>query len=124
MGRERCWIGKAAMRGCASLAATVLAACVATGPETPPIAAAQPVPVDPVAAFAANATPGQEASLVLTSGERTRARLHRAYPAASGRECREVLLGDGPGQRPQLVCQDPEQGWVLARTLLRGGARP
>lgn len=122
MPRKRFPNGKLPSRFCVMLACLGFAACAATEPPAPNIAAAPPTPTDPVAVFAANAAPGQEASLVLASGESTRARLHRVYPAASGRECREVLLGSS--ERRQLVCQDPELGWIPARALLRGGARP
>ena len=43
--------------------------------------------------------------------------------AASGRECREVLIGTGLAERARLVCRG-EGGWVPARPLLSGGARP
>jgi hypothetical protein len=42
------------------------------------------------------------------------------YQAASGRECREVLLGSGRGERAQLVCIDPRDGSRLTPPLLRG----
>lgn len=83
--------------------------------------AAPPAPTDPVAAFAAQAQPGQESRILLAGGQSTTARLTRSYSAASGRECREVLLGTGAGQQSQLVCQADHGGWVAARPLLRGG---
>lgn len=91
----------------------------APAPAAPVVARA---PADPIAAFAAGAAPGTEGSIVLASGVAARARLQRSYNAASGRECREVALSDRAD--PTLVCQDPEQGWVVTRPLLRGAARP
>ncbi len=80
---------------------------------------------DPVAAFAASATPGSETVAVLPeAGGSARLRLLRSYAAASGRECREVLIGTGLAERTRLVCRD-DGGWTPARPLLRGGgARP
>jgi hypothetical protein len=49
---------------------------------------------DPVAVFAAAAAPGSETVAVLPeAGGSARLRLLRSYSAASGRECREVLIG-------------------------------
>jgi 17 kDa common-antigen outer membrane protein len=48
-------------------------------------------------------------------------RVQRSYFAASGRECREVVLGAGVGERATLLCQDGAGGWAPARPLLRGG---
>jgi hypothetical protein len=84
---------------------------------------------DPVAAFAAAAAPGSETVAVLPeTGGSARLRLLRSYSAASGRECREVLVGAGFDERSRLVCRDDGAGWVPARPLLRGGgggaARP
>ena len=117
------------------LAATLLAGCSAMpamprfgATETQPAGAgpARPValaiPADPVAAFAATAAPGAEAQVVLEGGRSARLRLLRAYNAASGRECREVLIGSGLDERSSLVCQQ-DGTWVTARPLLRGGSR-
>jgi hypothetical protein len=81
--------------------------------------------VDPVTAFAASASPGSETVAVLPeTGGSARLRLLRSYAAASGRECREVLIGTGLAERTRLVCRD-DGGWTPARPLLRGGgARP
>lgn len=92
--------------------------------DAPAASAAPPAPSDPVAAFAAAAAPGSETVAVLPEmGGSARMRLVRAYNAASGRECREVLIGSGLSERTRLVCRD-EAGWVSARPLLSGGARP
>jgi hypothetical protein len=48
-------------------------------------------------------------------------RLLRSYHAASGRECREVLVGAGAAARTELVCQAEGGSWSAARPLLRGG---
>jgi 17 kDa common-antigen outer membrane protein len=98
-----------------------------TGPQPialAPGAAVPALPGDPIAAFAATATPGAERQVVLPgTGRSTRVRLLRAYNAASGRECREVLVGTGFEERSALVCRQ-EEGWATARPLLqRGGTR-
>ncbi|MBP0443192.1 hypothetical protein J8J14_00240 [Roseomonas sp. SSH11] len=97
-------------------------------PTSPPPATNVVLPVraaDPVAAFAARAQAGQVETVSLPGGGRTvTARMVRAYNAASGRECREVQFGAAvPGGAPGATyCNDPAQGWVAARSLLRGGA--
>ena len=83
--------------------------------------AAPAAPADPIAAFAASARPGAESRIVLANGQSASVRMLRSYTAASGRECREVLVGTGSTQRTQLVCQAEAGGWVAARPLLRGG---
>jgi hypothetical protein len=113
----------------ALLALLALGACAgrdgqsAGGPAAQPVAAA---PTDPVVAFAAQAQPGAESRIILAGGQPANVRLLRSYNAASGRECREVLVGAGTTQRAQLVCQAEGGAWVAARPLLRGGgvARP
>lgn len=111
----------------ALLIAGVLGGCAAggAGPQAA-VNTAPPPPADPVVAFAAQAQPGAESRILLAGGQSTTARLARSYNAASGRECREVLLGTGASQQSQLVCQADHGGWVAARPLLRGGtvARP
>ena len=85
---------------------------------------ASPATGDPVVAFAASAFPSAETvAVVPEAGGSARMRLLRSYAAASGRECREVLIGTGLAERSRLVCRD-ESGWTPARPLLRGGARP
>lgn len=85
---------------------------------TAPMPAPAPQPTDPLAAFAATATPGAQVQLAL-DGVSTPARLQRVYMAASGRECREVLLGTGVEERSATLCRGAE-GWQSARPLLRG----
>ncbi len=88
----------------------------------PAIAATAPVTSsDPVVAFVARARPGQDERVTLESGQTASVRVVRAYHAASGRECREVLVGTGLEERQRLVCA-AETGWADARPLLRGGA--
>lgn len=91
-----------------------------------PAAPVATLPPDPVAAFAASAVPGSETvAPVPDAGGGARLRLLRAYNAASGRECREVLIGTGLAERTRLVCRNEGGGWVAARPLLSGGgARP
>jgi 17 kDa common-antigen outer membrane protein len=69
---------------------------------------------------------GRGAMVVLPDGGRVPARVARSYTAANGRECREVMLGSGRGERATLVCQGgPELGgaWAVARPLLGGAVR-
>lgn len=67
---------------------------------------------DPVAVFAAGGSPGGGGM-----------RLGRTYYAASGRECREVLLGGGMAERAQVVCRQPDGTFSTTRPLLQGGTR-
>jgi len=73
---------------------------------------------DALAAFAASARPGQSG---MVDGQP--ARLLRVYHAASGRECREILLGSGATERTAVACRTAEGDFVPARPLLRGSAR-
>lgn len=87
-------------------------------------AAVAPSPAsDPVSAFAATASPGSETVAALPGGGQARLRLLRAYHAASGRECREVLVGTGLDERTRLVCRGDDGAWAPARPLLSGGGR-
>jgi hypothetical protein len=91
--------------------------------------AAGPAPVavqqDPLGQFVGSMPPGRAGTVVLADGRTTQARVVRAYAAASGRECREVILGAGTTGRASLLCQSEGQ-WVAARPLLlgSGAARP
>lgn len=96
--------------GCDNPAVTDAGAAPATT-----AAAVAPAPADPLLAFAASASPGVES---VVQGQRVR--VGRAYAAASGRECRELLIGSGIGERSAVVCNDPVGGWTHARPLLRG----
>jgi hypothetical protein len=99
----------------------------ADGGTTQPVSSAAVAVMDPVAAFAASAAPGSETVSVLPeTGGSARLRLLRSYNAASGRECREVLIGTGLAERSRLLCRH-EGNWAAARPLLSGGgggARP
>ena len=99
--------------------AAALLGCQATGPEDVPGAAAPSRPADPVAAFAARATPGAEDQVLIPeTGQIARLRLVRAYYAASGRECREVLLRTAGGaEGSRLLCNDG-RAWVDSRPLI------
>ena len=115
--------GKAPLIAATLLAVVVLGGCAGGGPrQQAAVPTAPPPPTDPVVAFAAQAQPGSESRILLADGQSTTARLARSYSAASGRECREVLLGTGAAQDSRLVCQAENGGWVAARPLLRGGA--
>ncbi len=99
----------------------LLAGCTAaTAPGTPAAPVAAAAPMDPLVAFAATAQPGAETTLALPGGGPALVRVVRAYNAASGRECRELLVGAGIGERTRLVCGADGQ-WAEARPLLRGG---
>ena len=76
-------------------------------------------PMDPLSQFAMNAGPGERGSVLLANGSTENARVLRAYNAASGRECREVLLGAGSAERSQLVCGNAA-GFQVTSPLLRG----
>ena len=108
------WRGPAALM----LGFGVLVACAesAGGPQSV-VEPAAPIS-DPVVAFAASASPGAEDTVLLAeTGQSARVRLVRAYAAASGRECREVLVGTGTGGRTRLLCRAGE-GWREARPLI------
>lgn len=81
----------------------------------PAAAAVADAPQDPLLAFVASATPGSQG---VVNGERVR--VARAYAAASGRDCRELLIGGGLGERSAVACRDDVTGWTLTRPLLRG----
>jgi hypothetical protein len=107
------------LAGCSSLRLPELSGMSGGALGTSTVVAAAPAPAapsDPLAAFAASAAPGTEG---VVQGQRVR--LARAYAAASGRECRELLVGSGAGERSALVCRDEVSGWALTRPLLRGG---
>lgn len=86
----------------------------------PPVAVAPAVarPDDAVAIFATTASPGSSG---VVQGQR--AHLVRSYNAASGRECREVLLGTGVTERTVVACRGPDGAFASSRPLLRGSAR-
>ena len=80
---------------------------------------------DPVAAFAASAAPGSETVVGAAEdgGGSARLRLLRAYNAASGRECREVLVGTGLAERSRLLCRHEGRLGRGPALLLSGGGR-
>ncbi|MBR0679876.1 hypothetical protein GXW74_05210 [Roseomonas eburnea] len=102
------------------LVALLLAACAETGGGAASSIADAPAPItDPVVAFAASASPGAEDGVVLAgTGQTARVRMVRAYAAASGRECREVLVRTGGGTETRLLCR-AGTGWREARPLIR-----
>lgn len=73
---------------------------------------------DPIAVFAATASPGSVGSV---NGEQ--ARLTRAYNAASGRECREIILGFGGAERAAVACREADGSFMSSRPLMRGSFR-
>lgn len=86
---------------------------------TPPRAAI--APQDALGRFVAAAGTGQEGVVTLADAGATRVRVVRAYAAASGRNCRELLMGEGIGGRTSLLCE-ADGHWVPARPLLLGSA--
>ena len=107
----------------AVLVPAVLAACGSLplgGESREPVPAAAAPPQDPLAAFAAQAVPGAESRIVLADGQPAQVRMVRSYYAASGRECREVLVGLGLTQRGQVVCRADGGAWAASRPLLPG----
>lgn len=129
-GSRRRTTGRWLVLGALAAAAPGCSSFLMNGDNARPAAtaAAPPAPADPVAAFAAAAVPGSEtvAALPEAGGGSARLRLLRSYAAASGRECREVLIGTGVAERTRLVCRQEGGGWAAARPLLSGGggARP
>jgi len=129
MARDaKAWAGLLllALTACESVpgAATLAAAfqpdpgrTMSSAPLPLPTATAAPAG-DAVAQFAASASPGQSG---MAGGEV--ARLGRSYHAASGRECREVILGSGFNERAQVACRQPDGSFASARALLSGGGR-
>lgn len=112
--------------GLALSALLVMAGCASVGgagmaggpPAAPGVAAAS---TDPVVLFAGRAAPGAQERVVMADGQTAQVRLVRSYNAASGRECRQLLVGSGMVERPRLVCATGNGGWAEARPLLRGG---
>src|SRR5690349_6578426 len=89
----------------ALLGALLLAGCAGQGQPAATLAstpAPAAMPQDPLGRFVASAAPGQSGTVVLADGRATQVQVLRAYAAASGRECREVLVG-GAG-RSSLLC--------------------
>jgi hypothetical protein len=106
-------LGLLALGACADLPELPsLGGGMAREPAARPAVAVAPPPVaqsaDPVVAFLA------------AGGNGGGYRLARSYTAASGRDCREVLMGSGGDERSVVYCRAGE-GWVAARPLLRGG---
>lgn len=105
----------------ACLAVLLLAGCAQNGAmqHSPAPEAAAVAATDPVVAFVSTASPGAEDSVVLSStGQTASVRLVRAYAAASGRECREVLVRTGGSAETRLLCRTGT-GWREARPLIR-----
>lgn len=100
------------MAGCSGVPGFDPGATTSAQPAVPAVA---DVPQDPLLAFVASASPGSQG---FVNGERIR--IARAYSAASGRDCRELLIGGGLGERSAVACRDDVAGWTLTRPLLRG----
>jgi len=110
------------MAGCgSSIPGSAMFSALSSPAVPPPVGgtlAATVTPSDPLAAFAM-ATPAGNSGSVSVNGIVQPARVVRVYHAASGRECRELVLGAGGGERAQVVCSDPEAGLRLTPPLLR-----
>ncbi|MCX7932717.1 MAG: hypothetical protein N2588_09255 [Rhodovarius sp.] len=113
------------LAGCGpSLPGSALLSALSSPAVPPPAGSPQAVPAeptDPVAVFAMSTPAGSSGTVTLPNGATEPARVLRAYHAASGRECREVLLGSGASERTLLYCRDPVEGVRLVPPLLRGG---
>lgn len=103
------------LAGCDSLPSIDLGTQVAAAPAAAVPASPPPAPTDPLLIFAAASGPGGSG---VVNGQTVR--VARGYTAASGRECRELLVGSGLGERAAVACLDPVAGWSLAKPLLRG----
>jgi hypothetical protein len=108
----------AVVLGCLWLAGCAAPAALAPATQAPGSAAAD----TPIAAFARDAAPGARALVEVAPGRSVPVTFQRAYASASGAECRLLRVEDVPGGRSELVCRDPERGWLSARPLIRGGA--
>lgn len=107
-------------------ALALLPGCGTQWPDFTPVASSMPPPPvieaprgpDPLGDFAETATPG---GVGFVNGER--ARLVRSYNAASGRECREIILGAGNSERVAVACRNRAGQFVSSTPLLRGSLR-
>lgn len=114
-----CGLLALALSGCAGMSSMPGPDAAQAG-ATAPVAVAPAPAADPLAAFAATAAPGTEGQVPLPgAGRSARVRVLRAYYAASGHECREVLIGSGLEERSSLVCRQ-DGTWAAVRPLLRG----
>ncbi|MDB5369623.1 MAG: hypothetical protein JWP20_1181 [Roseomonas sp.] len=75
-------------------------------------------PMDPLAAFAARASLGQQE---LVGNPPVTARLMRSYNSGAGRPCRELLLGGMNAGRQALYCEESPGQWAAVRALLNNG---
>ena len=120
-------VGRAAGRAAIALVALLaISGCARLGGEGVAGGSAPPPGIgvassDPVVVFAGRARPGTQERVVMADGQSAQVRVVRSYNAASGRECRELLVGSGMVERPRLVCATGNGGWAEARPLLRGG---
>lgn len=111
-----------ALAGCGlgDSVSSMMAPSTGSGPIADPAAQVIALPrgADPLGDFAASASPGQTG---MVNGQP--ARVIRNYNAASGRECREIALGAGSGERVAVACRGPDGNFVSSRPLLRGSLR-
>lgn len=110
------------LRALAAAALLALAGCASGTPPSGPAARGAEAAEGPLAAFARDASPGQRGMVTLSDGRTVPVTLLRGYAAGSGRDCRLLRVDDVPGGRNELVCRDPDRGWVASRPLLPGGA--
>jgi hypothetical protein len=86
-----------------------------------PITVALPASEDVVANFATQANAGDEAQVILADGRTATLRMVRQYFAASGRDCREVLMRTGSAQNLRLACKADDGAWMTTPSLMGGG---
>jgi hypothetical protein len=101
----------------------VLSGCNARDQATAshPVTGDLPASGDVVANFVTQANTRDEAQVVLADGRTATLRMVRQYFAASGRDCREVLMRTGSAQNLRLACKADDGTWVSTPSLLGGG---
>ena len=101
----------------------VLSGCDARDHATAshPMTVDLPASGDVVANFVTQANTRDEAQVVLADGRTATLRMVRQYFAASGRDCREVLMRTGSAQNLRLACKADDGTWVSTPSLLGGG---
>lgn len=101
----------------------VLSGCNARDHATAshPVTVDLPASGDVVANFVRQANTKDEAQVLLADGRTATLRMVRQYFAASGRDCREVLMRTGSAQNLRLACKADDGTWVSTPSLLGGG---
>ncbi|WP_159999735.1 DVU3141 family protein [Roseomonas sp. 18066] len=111
-----------ALAGC-SLAEMGLAGGPGSVPPARGVEAPPPRMADPLANFVSRTPPGSSGLVAPAEGQApVTVQVVRAYNAASGRECRELQVGQGMAPRAAIYCKEPSGAWAAVKPLLRGGA--